>query len=73
MGFHSAGFYRHYLQKEILLFIFGIRNREIVGSDATAMMSQNSSPFLIGNSVVDFPSRCIIITVGTLRKSPSSS
>lgn len=72
MEFHSAGFYRH-LQKEVLLFTFRKRNPEIVDGDATTMMRQKSSPFLRGNSVADFLSRYIIITVGTLRKSPSSS
>lgn len=72
MGFHSAGFHRHYLQKEIALFMLGKRNYEIVDSDAT-MVSQKSSSFLTGNSVADFQSKYIVTTVGTLRRSPSPS
>lgn len=70
MGLHSAGFYRHYLKKEILLFTFGKRNCEMVDGDAKTTTSHNSFLFLTSNSVAYFLGRCIIIAVGSLRKSP---
>lgn len=73
MGLHSAGFYRHYLKKEILLFTFGKRNCEMLDDDAKTTTSHNSFLFLTGSSVADFLSRCIIIAVCSLRKSPSPS
>lgn len=36
-------------------------------------LSLNNSPFHTGNSVTDFISRCVIVTVDTLRKSLSSN